>query len=190
MVERFDRAVTAPGEAAVRLHQEDVCQALGIDPDHAQGRGKYEAHGGPTFRQVAGLLERWSADSRAERLRLLDRATFTVAIGDADAHGKNVALLHPAPGEITLAPLYDTVPTMARPKLWAEAAMSIGGVTRLPEVDSDALIREGVAWGLPANVVSSRVRELLERLRDVLAAADGTVPAMGLVEDRVSRLLD
>ncbi|MFI5843944.1 HipA domain-containing protein [Catenuloplanes sp. NPDC051500] len=188
VVERFDRAATGPGEAAVRLHQEDTCQALGIDPDHGHGRGKYEAHGGPTFRQIAGLLDLWSADSHAERLRLLDRATFTVAIGDADAHGKNLAFLHPRPGEITLAPLYDTVPTMAWPRLRVEAAMSIGGVTRLPDVDREALIREGISWELSRPVVAARIDDLLDRLHAALKSDDGTVSAMGMVKSRVELL--
>jgi hypothetical protein len=157
-------------------------------PDHAQGRGKYEAHGGPSFWQVSDLLDKWSVQPREERLRLLDRATFTVAIGDADAHGKDLEILHPQPGLITLAPLYDTVPTMAWPKLRAKAAMSIGGVTRLPEVDRDALIRGGVSWGLSPDIVTTRIDDLLGRLRDVLSGDDGGVPAMGLVKRRVESL--
>nr|WP_033342051.1 HipA domain-containing protein [Catenuloplanes japonicus] len=112
-----------------------------------------------------------------------------MAIGDADAHGKNLAFLHPEPGVITLAPLYDTVPTMAWPKLRAEAAMSVGGVTRLPEVDRAALIREGVSWGLPPDVVAARMDDVLDRLRAVLSADAGDVPAMGMVKDRVKALM-
>jgi drug/metabolite transporter (DMT)-like permease len=56
---------------------------------------------------------------------LLERAVFTVVIGDADAHGKNVSLLHPTPGRISLAPLYDTVPTALWPSLRPTAAMLV-----------------------------------------------------------------
>jgi hypothetical protein len=51
--------------------------------------------------------------------------TFTVAIRNADAPGKNLSLLHPAPGIVSLAPLYDTVPTVMWRKLPARAAMWI-----------------------------------------------------------------
>ncbi|GAB7044073.1 MULTISPECIES: hypothetical protein [Catenuloplanes] len=67
--------------------------------------------------------------------------------------------------------------------------MSIGGVTRLPEVDRAALVREDVSWGLPEPAAAERVHELLERLRDVLRDGDGTVPAMRMVTERVAGLL-
>lgn len=54
--------------------------------------------------------------------RLLGAATFTVLIGNADAHGKNVALLHPSPDRVALAPLYDMVPTVFWPTLRKRAA--------------------------------------------------------------------
>lgn len=55
VVERYDRTVT--DGAVHRVHQEDACQALGIDPAAREGgRGKYESHGGPSFVQIARLL--------------------------------------------------------------------------------------------------------------------------------------
>ena len=124
IVSRFDREVD--GEDVRRVHQEDLLQALGIDPDGRQRRAKYEAGGGPRLKNAAELLDSYAPDPPAQLDRLASIATFTAIIGNADAHAKNLALLHRSPQEIELAPLYDTVPTAPWPKLRSEAAMAIG----------------------------------------------------------------
>ncbi len=144
VLSRFDRRVE--GTTVERIHQEDLCQAQGIDPDGARGRAKYERAGGPTLRQAAQLLDAYAADPQTELDRLVAAMTFTVLIGNADAHGKNLALLHPDPGTVELAPLYDTVPTVLWPKLRTDAAMSIGGRVSLRDVNVDDLIREAGTW--------------------------------------------
>lgn len=60
IVSRFDRMGSI--DAVTRVHQEDACQALDRDPQAARGRGKYEAAGGPSLREVAALLDRFAAD--------------------------------------------------------------------------------------------------------------------------------
>jgi serine/threonine-protein kinase HipA len=146
IVSRFDRAIEPDG-AVRRIHQEDLCQATGVDPSDRRGRAKYERAGGPTLRQAAALLDSYAGDVEAQLDRLVEITTFTVMSGNADAHGKNLALLHPEPGRIELAPLYDTVPTVLWPKLRAEAAMSIGAQVSLPDVTLKDIVREGRAWG-------------------------------------------
>jgi serine/threonine-protein kinase HipA len=91
VVSRYDRRVV-DGRIA-RLHQEDVCQALAVDVG-PRGAGKYENEGGPGFRDVAKLLDVHNGDPD-QTGRLVEVATFTVAIGNADAHGKNLSLLLP-----------------------------------------------------------------------------------------------
>ncbi len=189
VVERFDRVSSSMAGPRERIHQEDACQAVGVDPESPGRRGKYEAHGGPTFRQIADLLAKWSPDPKADLSRLLERMVFTVAIRDADAHGKNVALLHPEPGVVRLAPLYDTVPTMPWPRLRAEAAMSVGGVVRLPIVTVDDMVREAAGWGLPARAVRPRLRDVLDRLRQGLKSGAVDTPPLALVNQRVRELL-
>jgi serine/threonine-protein kinase HipA len=164
IVSRFDR--TVDGEEVRRIHQEDLCQALGIDPSEAKGRAKYERAGGPTLRKAAGLLDSYAADPEAELDRLLAATTFTVLIGNADAHGKNLALLHPEPERIELAPLYDTVPTVLWPKLRSDAAMSIGAQVSLPDVGFKDLLREARIWRHPEDrsreVVRSTISAVVE----------------------------
>jgi serine/threonine-protein kinase HipA len=47
-VSRFDRRTDSNGTIH-RIHQEDACQALGIDPERNRRLAKYEEFGGPTL---------------------------------------------------------------------------------------------------------------------------------------------
>jgi serine/threonine-protein kinase HipA len=169
VVERYDRTRTDDGTIE-RVHQEDTCQALGIDPGDQHGRAKYESHGGPALARIAELLNAYAPDPSVQLQALLERLTFTVVIGDADAHGKNISLLHPDEQHVTLAPLYDTVPTALWPTLRPTAALRINGRDQLPTITSDDLIREARRWGLSERAAGQTVAGLCDRLRT--AAAD------------------
>lgn len=190
IVPRFDREESGEGKVR-RLHQEDLCQALGIDPDDRRGRAKYEAGGGPSLREVAGILDIYTADPRAQLDRLVATTTFTVLIGNADAHGKNLALLHPTPETVALAPLYDTVPTALWPNLRTDAAMAIGGQVALADVTLEDIVREARAWSHPpdrAHVTATATAEaLLAAIAVEAIPADSNVGAFA--ELRARRLL-
>jgi serine/threonine-protein kinase HipA len=188
VVERFDRCVD--GASVRRIHQEDACQALGVDPEAHDRRAKYEQYGGPTFRQVAGLLEAWGADPEWELRRLLERVVFTVVVGDADAHGKNLSLLHPAPGMVELAPLYDIVPTALWPTLRPLAAMRIAGRELLTDVTAPDLASEARQWGLSRAASTTVIRQVIDRLEAAVdAGAVDDVPGLApLVRANLARL--
>lgn len=190
VVERFDR-LHETQTGTTRVHQEDACQALGIDAERNQRKGKYEASGGPSYSNVADVLTAWADDVEVELLALLDMMVFTVAIGNADAHGKNLALLHPAPGVIRLAPLYDTVPTVLWPSLSTQAGMFINSVTDLRRAGFDDLVSEAARWGLSRQATYSRALDVLERLDGSLAAGaiDVDTPALKTMRLRVDALL-
>lgn len=168
VVERYDRTRTGDGTIE-RVHQEDTCQALGIDPADQHGRAKYESHGGPTLVRIAELLNAYAPDPTAQLRALLERMTFTVVIGDADAHGKNISLLHPDEQHVTLAPLYDTVPTALWPTLRPTAALRINGRDRLPTITADDLIREARRWGLSERAAGQTVASTCDRLHTASA---------------------
>lgn len=142
IVSRFDRKVN-DGVVTGRLHQEDACQALGRPATR-----KYEMRhggGGPEFVDVARLLDLHAEDPTEQLNTLAAYAAFTAIIGNADAHGKNVAFLLDG-GRIRLAPLYDQVPTALFPKLQSDAAMSIGGGFTLNAIGRQAIEREAKLW--------------------------------------------
>jgi serine/threonine-protein kinase HipA len=165
VVSRFDRRIDAD-ETVRRIHQEDLCQALARSPNAARGRGKYQDAGGPSLREAADLLDRYAAKPQDQLDRLLAATTFTVLVGNADAHGKNLALLHPTPETVELAPLYDTVPTVLWPKLRKRGAMSIDGRWDLGAITVENLLDEAGAWRHPRERALRVVTETAEHLRE------------------------
>lgn len=119
VVERFDRSAEDPPS---RLHQEDLCQALGLTPDF-----KYQKVGWrlPSYAALGQLLDENSPAPGLDRLATARAALFNFLIGNADAHAKNFSLLHLDRG-VRLAPLYDLVSTAAYPDLSTELSLSIG----------------------------------------------------------------
>jgi serine/threonine-protein kinase HipA len=168
VVERYDRT-RAGDRTIVRVHQEDTCQALGIDPAGQRGQAKYQSHGGPAMAGIAELLNAYAPDPTSQLRALLQRLTFTVVIGDADAHGKNISLLHPDEGHVTLAPLYDTVPTQLWPTLRSTAALHVNGRDQLATITAEDLIDEARRWGLSPRAGAQTVAELSDRLHTAAA---------------------
>jgi serine/threonine-protein kinase HipA len=189
IVERFDRTVDADG-GVLRIHQEDACQALAVPPEH-----KYEVRkggGGPELSQIARLLDLYAADPLAQLDRLAAVAAFTVLIANADAHGKNLALLHTPPGTIELAPLYDQVPTRLWPQLQSDAAMTIDAMVNLDKITAERIGGEAKSWShSPARAVAAAT-SLAERLLE--ATTDGSIDPDGrvavFVRERTERFLN
>ncbi|HUJ67739.1 MAG TPA: HipA domain-containing protein [Acidimicrobiales bacterium] len=188
IVERFDR-VTLDG-IVKRIHQEDVCQALARDPEAARGRGKYQKHGGPSLSEIADLLETWGDEPLTELYQLLRVATFNVAIGNADAHGKNLALLHPDYRTVTLAPLYDTIPTVLWPKLRPTAAMTIGAKEKINTIKMKDLLVEARRWRLPDDQAEQVVAETLDQIRAVVPEIDVLPEIRELVVERIDQITE
>lgn len=102
VVTRYDRRTTA-GDGVIRVHQEDLCQTLGILPSL-----KYQNEGGPTPAQIGRLLRDSMPPRVAEEAvwRFADALIWNWLLGGTDAHAKNYSLLLAA-DQVRLAPLYD-----------------------------------------------------------------------------------
>jgi serine/threonine-protein kinase HipA len=87
---------------------------------------KYEAEGGPGTERSLGLIDQACAKPVADRLQFIRMQIFHYLVGNADAHGKNYALLYGS-DEPDLAPIYDVVCTAVYPRLSKRLAMKIGG---------------------------------------------------------------
>jgi serine/threonine-protein kinase HipA len=183
VVERYDRTINTETGSIQRVHQEDACQALGVNIDANRGRGKYERFGGPSFVQIADLLDRYG-DPTLDHRKLLRIIVFTAVIGNADAHGKNISvLIDTDSGHIALAPLYDTVPTVLWAQLRVESAMSVNG-----SFDQPSLIdfsHEAMRWGMPTSVAERVVEDMLADLRKAVKLCGHTALA-----ERVSAQLE
>lgn len=161
IVSRYDRDLTL--EPIRRLHQEDLCQALGklyVE--------KYQHEGGPTVREAMELIDDASSAPARDRQQLWLALVFNVLIGNCDAHGKNYSLLYDSPAP-SLAPLYDLVSTAAYGELTTRLAMSIDGATMLEEVTIEAWRRLADEVGFAPRFLELRMERFLTR---VVAAAE------------------
>lgn len=131
---------------------------------------------------------RRSSSPLAEQSRLARSLVFTVLIGNADAHAKNLALLHPSGEVIELAPLYDTVPTVLWPALKDRAAMLVAGQDRLSAVSLDDVRREVRGWRVPRAVVDA-LPDVVEEIVEVAPTCGHDRLASEVVR-RGRRLLD
>lgn len=135
-VERFDRVIDA-NEIVTRVHQEDMCQALGISP-----AAKYEDNGGPSVAGIVRLLRVLRGPFMARDVNdFIHALLLNFLLGNSDAHGKNFALLYEQADGVRLAPLYDVVSTAVYPDVIDRMAMAIGGVTDPDKVDMQAWLR-------------------------------------------------
>jgi serine/threonine-protein kinase HipA len=161
-VERYDRVVHPDG-AVDRLHQEDLCQALGVLPDK-----KYQEDGGPSLRRIAEILQLVAEPLAVEQL--LAAVVVNVLIGNGDAHGKNFSLLHSSTGTLTLAPLYDLLCTLTYGD--DRLAMHVDDVRRTNRVTTGRIVNEAVSWGMSRRRVEEIVASILDRAPAAVVAAE------------------
>ncbi|MDE2981298.1 MAG: type II toxin-antitoxin system HipA family toxin [Gemmatimonadota bacterium] len=171
VVDRYDRIALAG--RLVRLHQEDLCQALARSPFN-----KYESDGGPGCRDIAGAIQSYCTRP-GEDVRTFVRANaLNWMIGGTDAHARNFSLLIGTGGNVRLAPLYDVASVLPYPGQYArklKLAMKIGGESRLGYIQVRHWERFAAEVGLPPDEVlgicESVAIETPDRLADVVAAA-------------------
>lgn len=147
VVERFDRAANGS-----RVHVEDFAQVLGVT-----GNQKYQRYGG---RGDARSRRRGAPPARSFLAgRACPDGRRRGGDGNLDLHAKNLGLLHPEDGSVTLAPAYDWVP-MAHQPTDGELAMAVGGEYRHAPLTVEHLAQELGGWGCrarrPSWVDSSR----------------------------------
>ncbi|APE33170.1 iron permease [Nocardia mangyaensis] len=182
VVARYDR--THDGG---RLHQEDFCQALGLDPD-----AKYESTAeserlGSRLGRLASVAADRAIDPQAFRVDLLSAVTFNVIMGNGDAHSKNYSLLLGRRGEVSLAPLYDSAPVMYLDPRFKGTGHIINGRTSIESVDEADLVAEARSWGLAPRVAQETVRSVMARVWDAAHSID-LPPGAEQVSDKLEAL--
>ncbi len=153
--ERYDREVVH-GRVS-RLHQEDFCQMLSVDPER-----KYEGQGGPSAVNCMETLRDMRASPR-DQLAFVDALVYNFLIGNADAHGKNYSVLYHH-GRPSLAPLYDEVSTAVYPQLSSEMAMKIGGEAHFDAIVRDSFRKMAEEFGVSPRLVLSRIDAMTKRI--------------------------
>jgi len=146
VVDRYDRKPGVAPELA-RVHQEDMCMALGARP-----KEKYTtSHRAPTsLIKIARAIYENTDDPRSDIEHFLTMLLVNVAIGNCDAHARNTSLIHDPGGAVHLAPAYDVIPTYHYAGHDRHLAQPIDrNVTKPESVNGNHLRAEVESWGLP-----------------------------------------
>jgi serine/threonine-protein kinase HipA len=179
VIERFDRQHGKGGTR--RTHQEDLGQASGIHPTM-----KYEDGGSASLARLAQTLPRTGAAPVQAFPALLDAITIAAAIGNADQHAKNLAVIY-APEGARLAPLYNLVSTMVYDDLSRVSALRVGGAAHVDEIGAEACIAEARSWGMPERLARERLRTSITSIHGaidgVLLAAEHEGWATPIIEE-------
>ncbi len=160
---RFDRRPLADGRV-LRVHQEDLCQALSYPSWQ-----KYEIQGGPGVARIARLFAgfpRSVADDA--RRRFYDALVFNLLVGNTDGHAKNLSLLLQGP-DVALAPMYDlnsALPyTQPFGQSWAgftklHSAFRLGSQSACTRVTAHDLAEVATQLSLDADAALQRAAQL------------------------------
>ena len=150
-VERYDRR--SENGRMVRLHQEDFCQLLSVDPEK-----KYEFEGGPSIPACFKLIRKMRLGAQGQ-LDFIRRIIFNVLIGNGDAHAKNTSVLYQ--GKIcSLAPVYDLLCTEIYPALSRESAMAIGEDNKFDKITRASFARMAEDCDINPHVIFDQIDKL------------------------------
>lgn len=161
---RYDR-ITRDGRIR-RIHQEDVCQALGVHP-----ASKYQNEGGPSFEDMVELLRDHGTSSSVDISRLCDATAFNWLILGSDAHAKNYSLLLSG-RQVRLAPLYDlasAAPYPHAPKV--SMAQKIGGEYKAGKIGTRHWRRLAAAAGIDPDALLQRLHLMATAIPDAFSEA-------------------
>ncbi len=184
VVERYDR--TLVGRRTVRVHQEDLCQALGVHP-----ASKYESEGGPGVREVVRLLREHSRRSGEDVDAFLRALVLHWLVGGTDAHAKNYSVLIGAEGRVRLAPLYDVasaLPYAGKQARKLKLAMKIGGKYRVEEIGGHQWRKTAIDLDLEEERVLEMVREMAGRAPDAAEEAAREMKRGGIAAESAATL--
>ncbi len=189
VVERYDR-IQVPRQGVMRVHQEDMCQAMGVLPTL-----KYQSEGGPTPESIVELLRVHSSRSDEDISTFVDALIFSWLVAGTDGHAKNYSLLLEARGQVRLAPLYDlgsALPYLQFDQRRLKLAMKIGGSYRVRDIASRHFHRFATNCRLEPKAILTRAKELagmvLERAPSVCQREEAgglRHPIVGRTSERV-----
>ncbi len=186
IVSRYDRTILADGQV-IRIHQEDLCQALGVPPSR-----KYQNEGGPSPADIAQLLRAVMPAQAGEEavLRFADALIWNWLIAGTDAHAKNYSLLLSG-DQVRLAPLYDVASALpyGTDEHKLRFAMKFGGSYEV-HLRRNPWPQTAAELGLAAEVLQERVRTLATSAPAAFAAAAASSQVTALGRDLPGRLVD
>jgi serine/threonine-protein kinase HipA len=183
VVERYDRVRL--GNEIVRVHQEDMCQALAVSPTR-----KYQNEGGPSVAAIVELLRTHSSERADDIETFIDAIGFNWLIAGTDAHAKNYSLLSNGGPRVRLAPLYDVASILPydfdirKIKL----SMTVGGEYGLQDVGPRQWRKLAKEVRIDEGRLIDRLVAMAEQVPDAVGDIRAAVRRDGLDQPVVERL--
>lgn len=172
VVQRFDRRIE--NGRLVRVHQEDGCQALGIDPARDNKYERPNHRDNPSYGRLATLLLDHAIDPHREQAKLAQAMVLHIAAGNTDAHARNHGFLLEN-GAARFAPIYDASSTIEFSNT-SRCALTVCGQDRLEQVTADHLALEARSWSPLREDGRAIVAQTAERLASSFDEAWRIVP--------------
>lgn len=193
VAERFDRVriknsrraeLTESGGTVVRIHQEDMCQALGVHPDK-----KYQSMNGPSMRDIMRLLN-GSERAVVDRERFMRACAFNFVMAAPDAHAKNYSILHNPGGTFRLAPLYDVISVLTYDTgKYGHLAMYVDGEREWKRIAPKHWEREAQACGFNPKIMLRLAGEIVEEAPAAAKAVLAECAAEGVKTPMLKKLV-
>lgn len=184
VVERYDRQLN--GNDILRVHQEDVCQAMGILPT-----SKYQNEGGPTPPDIVELLRTYSTDRAADVETFVNALGFNWLIGGTDAHAKNYSLLLASGPHVRLAPLYDVASILPYKDIdmrKIKLAMKVGGEYKLDQIGLRQWQKFARETRVDAEQLVARLISMAQQIPDLVTDIQARTKKEGLENAVIERL--
>ncbi len=180
-VERFDRVI--PHDAMLidgckvphRLHQEDFCQAIGL-----QTYQKYEPTDGHYLSLAANLIAQTVKVPLGDRFMFFNRILFDYLIGNCDNHLKNHSFLwHYNWSGLELSPLYDVVCTTIYPELDRQMGVALCESRQIDDVRQADINAASRTVGIPEDLGWSLYLKLCDQLPKAVRQAENKLVSQG-----------
>jgi serine/threonine-protein kinase HipA len=184
VLERYDRIRTAAGWT--RIHQEDICQAMGIPPAK-----KYQNDGGPGACSVVELLKLHSSSPGEDTATFVDALGLNWLIAATDGHAKNYSLLVAPGGRVRLAPLYDVASVLPYSQFdlnRVKLAMKVGDKYRLRDIGRREWGKLSSDLTIDADELTGKLIQMAEALPDLVADIARSATTAGLEHVVIKRL--
>ena len=163
LVERFDRRQV--GHRIEPIHAEDFCQLALLPPENA-----FQREGGLSAPECVTLLRRFSVQPAQDIKIFLRWLIFNFLIGNGQATGKQLSLLHSEHGP-RLSPFYGLSSTHVYEHLNTKMAMSLGREDRpdwlIPDRWREFATQSGIKPKYVIELLEAMSVEITEQVKDV-----------------------
>lgn len=174
LVDRYDRVYA--NNAWKRLHQEDICQAMGLSVERKYQYAPKPNREGPSIKNIAQLIRKHSKNPKKDLESLIKQVIFSFYIKNRDAHGKNYSFVYVG-RDIELAPLYDVLNTEIYKKSDGEPcydkkmAMKLGATYDAESVTEKDWVKFADDLGVSASYIEKTKKEILDEMKSKIDIA-------------------